>query len=304
MASNKRDLYCRLRKRFAAGFAGLLLLMAAFSGSRAETGYTLPLDLTPGTKIREECYLDSDHYRDPTIEMQIRTGHDFDTLWWMAEVTIGDPTQLRTMPAYGYESTANAKGQNLSKRAHAVLACNGDYYCMDVSKKGSYVLRQGVLYSQHLTGKSDILLIDEDGDFHIVHRPQEGEVPEEIGGKKTVNGLCFGPALVENGNVCEIEPDDFMITEKKVARLALCQMDTLHYAVICCSGPAVGSAGMTLQDFATLTGKLGAKWAYNLDGGNSAMMFTNGKMINTNRTIRQISDIVYFASAWPEGATE
>ena len=95
-----------------------------------------------------------------------------------------------------------------------------------------------------------------------------------------------------------------MITEKKVARLALCQVGPLHYAVICCSGPAVGSAGLTLQDFATLTGKLGAQWAYNLDGGNSAMMFTNTRMINVNRTIRQISDIVYFASAWPEGAAE
>ena len=301
----RRLSFSRIGGWIACGLAGAVLLLAGTACHAAgEAAWKLPVDLTPGAPIREECYVDESHYQDPTIEMHVTSGHDFDTLWWMAEVKIGDPTQLRTMPAYSYESTANEKGRNLSRRAHAVLACNGDYYCMDVSKKGSYVLRQGVLYSEHLTGKSDILLIDEAGDFHIAHKAVEGDIPESWDGKRLINGLCFGPALVENGEVCSIEPDDFMITEKKVARLALCQLGPLHYAVICCSGPAVGSAGLTLQDFATLTGKLGAQWAYNLDGGNSAMMFTNTRMINVNRTIRQISDIVYFASAWPEGAAE
>lgn len=300
-------------KRFRAGSGRRILagaicaicaicLAAGTGAAAAEETYTLPTDLSVGMPLDESRYLDSDTYEDPTIRMHITTGHDFETLWWMAEVKIGHASQLRTMPAYKFDSTANQVGRNLSRRANAVLACNGDYFCMDVAKKGSYVLRQGVLYSEHLTGKSDILLIDEEGDFHFVHKAVEGDIPESIDGKALVNGLCFGPALVENGKVNEIEPDDFMITEKKVARMALCQMGPLEYAVICCSGPAVGSLGMTLQDFATLAGKNGAIHAYNLDGGNSAMMFTGSRMININRTTRQISDIVYFASAWPEGA--
>ena len=289
--------------RRCAGVAMLLCVLTLMTCAAAEeTGYKLPIDLSAGMPLRESCYVDKNTYRDPTIEMRITTGVDFETKWWMGEVTVADPSQVRTMPAYGFTATGNAKGASLSRRAHAVLACNGDYFYMDVPKKGSYVLRQGTLYSEHLTGKSDILLIDDAGDFHVFHKAVEGDIPEIIDGRKPVNGLCFGPALVEDGEVREIEPDDFMISEKKAARIALCQLGKLHYAVICCSGPATGSKGLTLQEFANLTSLLGAQCAYNLDGGNSAMMFTDGRMINVNRTTRQISDIVYFASAWPEGA--
>ncbi len=281
----------------------ILAVLSAFCcfTAGAEEVYTLPMDLTPGTPLRQECYISDTSYRDPTITMEITRGFDYETVWWMAEVKIAHPSQLRTMPAYNFTYSGTTKGSKLSRRAQAVLAVDGDYFGRDVNTKGSYVLRQGELYSQHLTGKSDILLIDEAGDFHVVKKAQEGDIPEDFDGKKAVNGLCFGPALVENGEVCRIEPDDFMITEKKVGRVALCQMGPLHYAVICCSVPTTDSLGMTLQDFASLTGKLGALWAYNLDGGNSAMMFTGSRMININRTIREISDIVYFASAWPEG---
>ena len=280
-------------KWIASCFSGLLLCSAA-----AEEVPSLPMDLSPGMPLQESCYLDENTYVDPTISMHVSTGDENGAIWWMAEVTIGHPSQLRVMPASKFNNSTRAPGARLSKRANAVLAANGDSFCMDVPKKGSYVLRMGELYSQHLTGRSDILLIDETGDFHIIHKPREGEIPKQIGGKNALHALCFGPGLVENGEVMTIVPDDFMVTEKRVARMALCQLDTLHYAVVCCSCPSVNSVGMTLQEFANLLGKLGVRWAYNLDGGNSTMMFTGKRMLNHNSSTREISDIVYFASAW------
>jgi len=277
----------------------LLAVLCFFSAAAEETVWTLPMDTSPGMPLRKECYLDENTYVDPTIEMRVHTGNMYDTIWWMAEVKIKHPSQLRTMPAVRFTTSARAPGSKLSRRANAVLAANGDYFWMDVSKKGSYVLRQGELYSHSLTGRSDILLIDEAADFHIIHKAQEGDIPEEIGGKKLINALCFGPALVENGKALTVEPDDFMITEKKAARMAICQIGPLHYAVVACSCPSVNSAAMTLQEFANLLGTLGIECAYNLDGGNSTMMFTGDRLINYNSSRREISDIIYFASAWP-----
>jgi len=276
-----------------------LCAVLAAGGAAAESVPELPMDLSPGMPLRESCYTDENHYVDPTIEMNVTTGDENGALWWMAEVTIGHPSQLRVMPASKFSNSVRAPGARLSQRANAVLASNGDSFCMDVSKKGSYVLRMGELYSEHLTGRTDLLLIDEAGDFHVVRKAREGDVPKEIDGKRLLHALCFGPVLVEDGQVLTVEPDDFMITEKKVARMALCQMDTLRYAVVCCSCPSVNSTGMTLQEFADLLGKLGVCWGYNLDGGNSTMMFTGKRRINYNSSTRDISDIVYFASAWP-----
>ena len=58
-------------------------------------------------------------------------------------------------------------------------------------------------------------------------------------------------------------------------------------------------AGYTL-DFAALVAKQNVKVAYNLDGGDSAMMIFNGEKINDVRStsVREIVDIIYFASGY------
>ena len=60
---------------------------------------------------------------------------------------------------------------------------------------------------------------------------------------------------------------------------------------------------MTITQFAQLAAQEGAVTAYNLDGGDSAMLYFHGKKLNDrSQTSRKISDIVYFASAVQKGA--
>ena len=289
-------------KRLTALFLTLLMISAAaLCAAEEEKVYKLPLDLTPGMPLVKENYLTDWHYKDPTIEMKSREERDGKILYWVAEVEIKDGTQIRTMPANSFEYSSHAQAGRLSRRANAVLACDGDFWWRDVQWKGNYVLRQGQMFMYSLTGNTDILLIDEDGDFHIIRRATEEDVPlpDENGevrynGKRVYNGLCFGPTLVLDGEAQVIEPDEHMITEKTPARIALCQMGELKYAIICCY-----ARSMNLQEFAYLCESLGAKTAYNLDGGDSSMMLTGSRMLNRNNTTREIGDIVYFASAWP-----
>ncbi len=82
-------------------------------------------------------------------------------------------------------------------------------------------------------------------------------------------------------------------------RICLCQTGPLHYLILCCAGPYKENAGMTLHELADLAVKLGAKTAYNMDGGYSTLLYFNGKRVNEtgNKSPRNLMDIIYFASA-------
>ena len=270
-------------------------------GRLADGTYRLPLDLTPGMKLHKANYNTKYHYQDPTIEMDTRDEKNGEYRYWIAEIKIQDASQLRTMPANSFTRSNTAEGIRLSHRAQAVLACNGDYWYRDVQWKGSYVLRQGQLYMYHLYGNADLLLVNEDGDFRIIHKateettpmPKKKEGPVFYEGKQIYNGFCFGPALVEDGKALPIEPNDQISTEKKTARMAICQLGKLHYAVVCSA-----KESMTLQEFADMLSTMDIQTAYNLDGGNSTMLMTGDDLLNYNPTTRELSDIIYFASAW------
>lgn len=283
-------------KRIAAFLLCLFLCFPASAGNI----YTLPIDVSPGMPLIQSNYIDENTYIDPTVEMHISSGTYEGALYWVADVRIAHASQLRTMPASHFRSEMRKRTQVLSVRSNAVIAINGDFYAIEERLKGQLLLRQGVLYAQQLIGVSDVLLIDEDGDFHFIPKAPADAVTTEINGKKIINGFCFGPILVRDGvHVVSDSPDKYRSGEDQRARTAICQLGPLHYAAVCCSDRTAQHNGMTLNTFGDLVMELGAQQAYNLDGGNSTAMYTGSRMINKNRSLRNISDIIYFASAWP-----
>ncbi|MBE5787735.1 MAG: phosphodiester glycosidase family protein [Clostridiales bacterium] len=265
--------------------------------------YKLPIDLTPGMKPNPKGYTGKWEYQDPTISVKIEEGVMPTTegtnrcSYWVATIKLSDASQLRTMAAGGFDSNRVTKGTTLAKRANAVLAINGDYFCYTC--KG-YIVRQGEEYLNLLDGDRDVLLIDENGDFHPVVKAKAGDIPADIDGKKIVNAFYFGPLLVENGEAVKMIYGADMAHDTGRQRMAICQVGPLEYKAICCAGPARGSSGLTLRQFANLCAEQGVQTAYNLDGGDSTMMIFKGEKINDvyNMSVRDIADIVYFASAW------
>lgn len=272
--------------------------------------YRLPIDFSAGKQLQKSGFAKTGwRYQDPTISVEITTGRVKGSVlgcdYWVAHIKLADASQLRTLPAKGFDkSKGSAKGTTLAKRAHAVLAINGDYY--NYQKSGYYVLRQGELFLDALDGSRDVLLIDEDGNFIGVPAAKAnkiGAIKGEINGKKIINGFYFGPLLVMNGKAVKDMPlRADMAAQKKRQRMAIAQVGPLEYKCICCGPPARGNEGMTLKDFAALVAKQNVKVAYNLDGGDSTMMIFNGEKINDVRSsyVREIVDIIYFASAYEE----
>ena len=86
-------------------------------------------------------------------------------------------------------------------------------------------------------------------------------------------------------------------------RAAIGQVDRLSYVMVIADYVHKRDGeGVTQQQLADYMGKLGCTQAYNLDGGNSAILVFNEKIINHKAQERDLSDIIYFASAVPEEA--
>lgn len=282
----------------------LFLLPAAVAETAEEPLVNkLPIDMTPGLKPNPDGYGEGWTYEDPTISVSIEegvvktNGVTDKCSYWVATIKIADASQLRTMAAANFNSNRVAKGTVLAKRANAVLAINGDYYCYTGA---GYIVRQGETYLDILKGNRDVLLVDEDGDFHIVEKPTAGTLDGTVNGKKVINSFFFGPMLVKNGEAVKISYNEEMASDTGRQRMAIGQVGPLEYKAVCCAGPARGSSGLTLQEFADLCAAQGLQTAYNLDGGDSTMMIINGEKINDvyNQSVREIADIIYFASAW------
>ena len=275
----------------------LTLLALCVPAVLAEEVPTLPVDFTPGKPVNQANYISETEYRDPTLHVVIESGRKDNCDYWLARIKIGHASQLRTAAAATFEVEYAVKGQYIAKRQNAVLAIDGDYFSY---YPYGIVMRQGVLYRDKLRKERDVLAIDEDGDFHIFLVPDKGEVPAVYKGKKLIDAFHFGPALVVEGEIGSLDASYWLAPESKRQRMCIAQTGPLEYMALCCAGPLRGSEGMDLLQFAQLATELGAVTAYNLDGGDSTMLTCNNEKVNDkeNQNTRDISDIIYFASAW------
>ncbi len=295
--------------------AALVLLLSAVSAGRAEGQIRkLPIDLSGGAPYTATYRSNPEIYEDPSISVEYHhmlkgqrpDGRTY--YYFYAIVTIVDPSQLRTAAGDpgNFVRERRMRAVDMAKRVNAVLAINGDF-CNSAGgdENNKYCLRQGTVFRGTVTDKLDMLLIDEDGNFHVYKGgPELKDLnKEEIDGKKIINAFQFGPALVIDG-----EPvDDAYILdpahspgsaqpENLAARVCIAQIDELTYLVV------NNWYGLDLASFRDLVMSIApCKTVYVLDGGNSGQMVYLKSQVNENENnVRTICDIIYFASAYFE----
>ena len=280
----------------------------------SDKGYLLPIDFTTGCAPKAEGYITPLSYEDSTISVQVTAANTGSCSYWYCDVTIKDASQLRTMSASrsgAFDSeNAELRAETLFERSSAVAMISGDFWGSAEKRGFGYIVRQGVLFKDNLdeggrrdSRLMDVLVIDEDGDFQILDRPEKGSIGGTVNGKRILQAFSFGPALVENGEACtsfegEQKWIDMSANDRR-QRMCICQTGPLSYKMVCCAGPFRGNSGMTLAEFADLVASLGVETAYNLDGGDSTSLFFNKGRINEygSTSQRKLRDIIYFASA-------
>ena len=227
-------------------------------------------------------------------------------------VKVANASQVRTaMSDDKYDKRNYVSAESMAKHVNAIAAVNGDFFKYHYNV--GYVVRQGEFYRDKLNGKRDLLLIDDQGDFHAVMAATSentaaflAELPE---GRSIVNTFTLGPVLVEDGAARTIKETSVADSGEfqwcyAQQRVAIVQVAELEYAIVEAYGKTDGSQGMTLQEFADYIAYLfpTCRMAYNLDGGGSTNVVLNGERVHKTPGHRDISDILYFASAWTEDA--
>ncbi len=304
----------------------LALLVCAPALAEEAQAAVLPLDFTQGgTKPKEANWTYEGKlpvaYHDSTIDMTVEQGsitvkvkgkqvkHET----FVIRVRIADVSQLRTAVSKdSYSGRGQAKAESIAASKNAVVAMNGDFFKYE--NDVGYVVRQGELL-RDATGNRrkrifDMLLIDSAGDFHIVPSATTKSIEAFVAEHLTPAGLTvldtfnLGPAIVLDGKAQDISNTEVArqgLYQWRYPQQRICIVQTGHleYAIVEVYGKTDSSAGLTLQEFAEFVAEQcpDAIVAYNLDGGGSTNLVVNGKRVCKTPGNREITDILYFASA-------
>jgi len=253
------------------------------------------IKIVPGSKIQ--------YYLDDTILVLTWKEAVNWAVYTFSEVKIADPSQLRRYLADNtFGSDIQYSTSDMASTVNAVVAINGDFYKF---RSLGLVVYEGAV--RRVAGSNiDSCGFDSQGNMHFAHM---GEVTDQAAAEKFVAdndivfSVAFGPIMVENGvNVCP--PGEYVFGEITdiYARAAICQTDPLHYLLVTVNHEPAYSNCATVKDLAAELTKRGVDMAYTLDGGQTATIVMNDKVINSVEfgSQRNISDIIYFATALPD----
>lgn len=255
----------------------------------------LPIDRSPGAAPVKDNFKGEWSYEDSSIRMSVEKVTAYQTLCYVARITIGHPSQLRTeTAAQSWKYSRTAPGAKMAERVRSIIAVNGDYYGYI---SNGYMIRQGELYRDRPDPRRDVLLIDDKGDFHIV----ECATPEKLApykDMKIVNSFNFGPGLVIDGQKGVNMRNNENAVNLLRRRVAIGQAGHLTYYLFVTDSNYENSRGMTMREFQDFVSQYPVINCYNLDGGNSANLMIGSERVNAvqYKHMRELNDIIYFAS--------
>ena len=266
--------------------------------------WKLPLDFTPGQVPNPDLYT-QDGYEDETIRVKLEHQEmDDGTKIHTAYVQIADPSQIRTAVGNPDKlgSTRGKAVSTIAKASNAVIAINGDNYT-DEPRKTTFEYRMTKRIRSKGNKQKDILIIDDQGDFHLfVQSKGIKEFPEQLKkeGRILVNAFTFGPALVKDGELLELNKNYGYNPGGREPRTAIGQTGPLSYVLVIVEAKVRdGKSGFSQEKLAEYMYSIGCVQAFNLDGGNSAEMVFGNQIIKgmPGGDERTLSDIIYFATS-------
>ncbi len=270
----------------------------------------LPMDLSAGYVPNPDCYIAEDEangvkqgYQDESLTVTVERVRVGDSTFNVARVKIADPSQLRT-GLENEKASRNNKISAMAKKHNAVLAIGGDFFS---DAKNGYIVRQYKEFRKSPKSVYDMLLIDQKGDFHLVLQSDAAELKALLTSEELTfpNIFNFGPALIKDGVLLE-SPEYYVkngnrynIKDTSEPRCAIGQMGTLEYMFVVVDGRRKDSDGCSTAEMAQWMLEQGCLQAYNLDGGNSALMWFGGENYSdkTVKNERAVSDFIYISTA-------
>lgn len=191
---------------------------------------------------------------------------------------VEDPTRIKV----GYSNQMPRAGEttsSIAKRNGAIAAINGGGF-IDTKWAGTggaplgYLISNGKYISGQISNrnsKRDTIAFTEDG-MLIVGKHSENDLEKY----KVKEAISFGPPLIVNGKPTIKGDGGWGISPRTV----IGQKEDGSVLLLVIDGRSLKSFGATLKEVQDIMLKNGAVNAANLDGGSSATMYYDGKVIN------------------------
>jgi exopolysaccharide biosynthesis protein len=257
------------------------------------TYFTTETEILPNTKVM--------YYLDDTIFVITWKQKINRVCYTISEVKIAHPSQFRRFLAGGeYGSSIRLTTTEMAASVNAVVASAGDFYKY---RRAGTIVYDGKLQRMEGT-RLDVCFVDDLGNLHLKSADElttEDEVNSFIAENNIRFSLAFGPILIRDGVRCE--PRRYPLGEitKYFSRAGFGQRGELHY-ILTTANRQFFYISPTIREFAEAAEGFGCDQFYNLDGGQTATIAMNDQLFNAvdYGNQRQISDIIYFATAIPE----
>lgn len=232
---------------------------------------------------------DGVNYKSDKLSITFSELRFMDANIFVADVYIRDINCFRVTTARDYNQYRDQVYPNLmAEAAGALAAITGDNNREDNSV--SMIVQNGKLVFTGRNRAKDLLLLFSDGSMQIY---QQADIDvDAIMALDPWQTWCFGPSLLESGF-----PVDSFVSQISGLnpRGAIGYYEPGHYCLVLADGRSRSSAGLTLADLSTLMYELDCTLAYNLDGGQSAMLLSADGVVNEPyKGGRRLNDILYF----------
>lgn len=235
------------------------------------------------------------NYRSENVSVRVYSGYSDGSNYHFADVYIQDITCFVTAFGSGkFRGSAEAIDVLFDGIEGAIVALNGDYYSIHVHGP---VVRNGETFEDHVTRDWDIAVLKSDGELVIFGYGQLKK--DAFTQMRAYQTWVFGPSLLdENGQAKEKFRSN---VQAENPRSALGYYEPGHYAFLAVDGRSDDSTGMTMQQLSQLCEDLGFASAYNMDGGQSSILFSRAGFWNEPyHNGRPVSDILAIREL-PEG---
>jgi exopolysaccharide biosynthesis protein len=226
-------------------------------------------------------------YKSKDINVTIQKKENNGITWYVADIYVRNLESFKTALAKDkFGKGITAPTLDIANSNNAIVAISGDYYG---NHETGIVIRNGQLYRK--TSLEDVLVMNNDGSMQTFENKNFNV--DNVIANGAWQAWSFGPRLLdENG-----QPMTKFNSTLNPAnpRAAIGYYEPGHYCLVLVDGRQPGySDGISLKAFSQLFADMGCKAAYNLDGGQTAVMTFMGKWVNKPyKDGRNVSDIVY-----------
>ena len=208
-----------------------------------------------------------------------------------ADVYIRNLNCLRS--DYVRKTTETCRTQKLAEKNSAILAVNSDYWINPYIAKHGWFIRNSTELARYNKISNDFCVISDSGVMKTYdYKSDTYDIEEIYNTDYPTQVWYFGPALLTadgqpktiTGGVSKINP-----------RTVIGYYEPGHYCFMVVDGARSGgkSRGLTLTELSAYCAEYGMTAAYNLDGGDSSVLYFNG--VNYGHNGRNVSDIIYIA---------